>query len=278
MILHTQLVAAGNPTSYDGTRVLGTIDIKPGKFPPDYEFFVTCYLQMVVQIGVTIDGLEGFGRGWAEVAISKYTINDNPPNEGNWQHLLVTNLTSVTFSLYASGANASAAGFVLPYPPTTSPWPVFRHDLRRTGLSPIDTSTNSGKQKWAFPTGASVESSPVIGGDGTIYFGSDDGNLYAVNPDGTLKWKSAIGAALPFNKSTPAVGIDGTIYFAAENDQVTAGNLYAVNPANGSVRWALPTGGAGNISSPVIGRDGTIYFRRQEPLCGEPRWHAKVSR
>jgi len=39
-----------------------------------------------------------------------------------------------------------------------------------------------GTLKWKFTTGVigQVNSSPAIAADGTIYFGSDDGNLYAV--------------------------------------------------------------------------------------------------
>ncbi|MBN1560521.1 PQQ-binding-like beta-propeller repeat protein [candidate division KSB1 bacterium] len=39
----------------------------------------------------------------------------------------------------------------------------------------------SGSQKWAFKTGNSVDSSPAVGADGTIYIGSDDDNLYALD-------------------------------------------------------------------------------------------------
>src|SRR5436190_8307003 len=41
---------------------------------------------------------------------------------------------------------------------------------------------------WPFPTGNEVNSSPAIGVDGTIYFGSSDGRLYAVQTNGTPKW------------------------------------------------------------------------------------------
>ena len=34
---------------------------------------------------------------------------------------------------------------------------------------------------WEFKTGGGVWSSPAIGSDGTVYVGSDDGKLYAVN-------------------------------------------------------------------------------------------------
>ena len=38
-------------------------------------------------------------------------------------------------------------------------------------------------------TGNSIYGSPAIGKDGTIYFGSADNNLYAVNSvDGSIKW------------------------------------------------------------------------------------------
>ena len=37
-------------------------------------------------------------------------------------------------------------------------------------------------------------SSPAIGADGTIYVGSLDHNLYAINPDGTPKWTYATGS------------------------------------------------------------------------------------
>ena len=37
-----------------------------------------------------------------------------------------------------------------------------------------------GKLRWSVELGADVDSSPVIGPDGTIYVGSDDGKLYAL--------------------------------------------------------------------------------------------------
>src|SRR5437870_8164571 len=38
---------------------------------------------------------------------------------------------------------------------------------------------------WTFMTGNEVNSSPAIGFDGTIYFGSSDGRLYAVQSNGS---------------------------------------------------------------------------------------------
>ena len=55
-------------------------------------------------------------------------------------------------------------------------------------LSGLALAGTSGTEKWSFGTGDYVNSSPAIGPDGTIYVGSVDHRLYAINPDGTEKW------------------------------------------------------------------------------------------
>jgi len=118
-----------------------------------------------------------------------------------------------------------------------------------------DNQHNAGEsnENWTFLTGGDVNSSAAFGDDGTIYVGSNNGNVYAINPDGTpkgLNWPFATGGAVI---SSPAVGADGTIYVGS-ND----GNVYAIN-ADGSQRWSFSTGWAVR-SSPAIGADGTVYI------------------
>jgi outer membrane protein assembly factor BamB len=50
----------------------------------------------------------------------------------------------------------------------------------------VNAADAPGTVKWSFVTGGRIESSPAIGADGTLYAGSDDGNLYALNSDGLL--------------------------------------------------------------------------------------------
>ena len=51
---------------------------------------------------------------------------------------------------------------------------------RDTNLYAIHAA--NGTQRWSFPTGYLVESSPAVSGDGaTVYVGSDDNNVYAIN-------------------------------------------------------------------------------------------------
>lgn len=99
------------------------------------------------------------------------------------------------------------------------PWQMVGHDPQHTGRSQyIGPATNS--LHWIFKTNGSIYTSPAIGVDGTIYEGSDDNNLYGVDPDGNLKWKFETELAVI---SSPAIGADRTIYVGSYD-----GNLYAL--------------------------------------------------
>jgi outer membrane protein assembly factor BamB/plastocyanin len=108
----------------------------------------------------------------------------------------------------------------------------------------------NGTLKWKFATPASIYSTPAVGEDGTIYFGCFDNNLYALNPDGTLKWKFLAGSSI---FAGPVLGSDGTVYFGCDDH-----NMYALT-ALGAKKWAFDTGGP-ITTSPTIGPDGTIYL------------------
>jgi outer membrane protein assembly factor BamB len=71
-----------------------------------------------------------------------------------------------------------------------------------------------------------IQSSPTIASDGAIIFGSDDGHLYALNPDRTLRWKYPAVGSIGAVRSKPAIGPDGIIYFSAED-----GRMYAIDPS-----------------------------------------------
>jgi len=101
--------------------------------------------------------------------------------------------------------------------------------------------------KWKYETGGAINSSPAIADDGTIYCSSADKYLYALNPDGSLKWNYRIYYPYP----TPAIGSDGTIYWW----------FFAINPV-GALKWKYePNSSLGCEvgSTPAIGADGTIY-------------------
>jgi len=110
---------------------------------------------------------------------------------------------------------------------------------------------------WRYLTGSHVWSSPAIGSDGTVYV-KPMFDLYAINPDGTLKWRnSTLGI---FN--SPAIGSDGTIYVGSgdyrgyiqkpADVEPVKRYLYAINP-DGTLKWRYSTNGV--LNSAAIGSD-----------------------
>ena len=108
-----------------------------------------------------------------------------------------------------------------------------------------------GELKWKFDTEAAIgEASPSIAPDGTIYCGSTDWHLYALTPEGKLKWRFEAGGPVTTNA---AIADDGTIYFGAES------SFYAVNPGS-TLKWRFPTRSHYGIPGSVaIADDGTVY-------------------
>ncbi|MFC1638018.1 PQQ-binding-like beta-propeller repeat protein [Patescibacteria group bacterium] len=152
-----------------------------------------------------------------------------------------------------------------------SPSSTLLGNSKHTGLSKYETDIKNPALKWKFDAGDGIESSPAIGEDGTIYFGAFSDNFYALNPDGTEKWRFT--REREHFRSSPTLGEDGTIYFLAVfglNPQYSAHlgfevdygtpKLYALN-LDGTVKWEFVLGGgmSGLVYTPTIGDDGTIY-------------------
>jgi len=102
---------------------------------------------------------------------------------------------------------------------------------------------------WSYPTG-NVQSSPVIGADGSVVIGSLNGYLYKFNKQG-LVWTLALGAG---TESNAAIDTDGTIYVGCQD-----GNLYAVSPS-GTIKWKFNAGNRQVNAGPAIGDDHRVYF------------------
>ena len=83
-------------------------------------------------------------------------------------------------------------------------------------LSSLLALSPEGKRKWSFNTEGSINGSPSIGADGTIYVAT--GKLYAISPQGTLMWSSkpVLG---PLARSFPAIAADGTIYVGTDGER-----------------------------------------------------------
>ena len=111
---------------------------------------------------------------------------------------------------------------------------TFRGDAQHTGVYAGNGVAKLNGIKWSFHTGGAVISSPAVA-DGTVYFGSVDHNLYAVDAAaGTLKWKFLTKGRIT---SSPAVA-KGVVYFESYDN-----NFYAVDAASGKEKWHFQTGG-----------------------------------
>ncbi|MCB1187857.1 PQQ-binding-like beta-propeller repeat protein [bacterium] len=132
---------------------------------------------------------------------------------------------------------------------THGPWTMRGHDPMHTGRSPyVGPQTNN--VAWTYTVGDDIRpSSPALAADGTVFVGSLDSLLYAVNPDGSFKWSFDTAGAVEIS---PSIGPDGTVYFGSNDDQLRA--LYP----DGSLKWSFPMGTLLR-SSPVLDKDGTIY-------------------
>jgi|GEM_PF-739522 len=115
--------------------------------------------------------------------------------------------------------------------------------------------SSEGQQKWGYDLGEATYSSPAIDQKGVIYAGSDAGVLYAIYPNGHIKWEFQIGVPI---RSSPVVDSMGTVYLGAGN------KLYAIS-SDGSEKWEI---GIGEVrgSSPAIGPDGVIYIGTKDGL------------
>lgn len=123
----------------------------------------------------------------------------------------------------------------------------------------------NGELRWTYVTdrGLAIDSSPALSKDGsTVYFGTDEGNLLALNTsNGSLRWSYSVpvidGGLGVEIKSSPAIGSDGSIVFGCSN-----GFLYVLNP-DGSLAWDFQAGDSID-SSPAISSDGTIVFASRD--------------
>jgi len=126
---------------------------------------------------------------------------------------------------------------------------------------------HDGTRLWRCRIWHPLQASPAVAADGTVYIGSPDNGLYAVLPTGTLKWRFHANSEV---LGAPAIAADGTIYIGT-NDY----GIHAVNP-DGSLRWHRTTAG-GVTAFPVIAADGTIYLGTPGSLFafnpdGTQRW------
>ena len=90
--------------------------------------------------------------------------------------------------------------------------------------------------------------------NGTVYVGSNDGKLYAINAaDGSIKWTMTTSGAI---SSSPAVA-DGVVYVGSTDGSLYAANASGCGRGSCSPLWSAQTGGP-ITSSPAVS-NGEVF-------------------
>jgi hypothetical protein len=171
-----------------------------------------------------------FGAGFG--ADGQVLIDNKPAPVADWTDTLIVayvpesaQLGSVTVQVVTSGGSSNTVNLT------------------------VTTRQSDGRVKWRFQhDGSYTVVRPAVAPDGTIYAVDVDYHLYALSPDGGLKW-IARGAG---NKGV-TVGADGTIYTGSESA------IKAFNP-DGTLKWTFAQNPLAFILlGPNVGPDGNIY-------------------
>jgi len=154
------------------------------------------------------------------------------------------------------------------------------------GVILVALDGSNGDPKWSFQMGRSQRrefpyrnefSGPAIGEDGTIFIGSTDKKIYAVNgDDGTKKWEFATRNIVI---ATPVIRKDGSVIVGSKDN-----HIYSLNGETGEKNWAFDTGNDVNWSA-AIGKDGTVYVGSQNMIfyaldgaTGAKKWEYKMEK
>lgn len=187
----------------DGTIYAGSDDDNLYAINPNGTLLWSFPVGGNIQSGITIDTdgtiIVGVDQGGANGAV--FAIN--PDGTLKW-NVSITGRISVCSPAIANGT-------------------IYVGTKEGNNLLALDAG--SGTQVWSFETpGAIVNSSPAVDKNGVIYFGSWDNHVYAVNPNGTLKYKFLTGGDV---WSSPAIGSNGTIYIGSYDNKLYALEMFA---------------------------------------------------
>ncbi len=72
---------------------------------------------------------------------------------------------------------------------------------------------------WEYDAGAAIESTPVIGDDGMIYFGDNEGVVHAVDSSGKVRWKQNVGSPV---RSAGTITPSGRVVFGTDRGTLVA--------------------------------------------------------
>lgn len=126
----------------------------------------------------------------------------------------------------------------------------LKKDAALSSLSKLGPAAKNGEIAWTFQTDGAIWSSPTVEGR-NVYFGSNDGNIYALETESGKKlWRFKTGGAL---YGRPTV-VDNSLYMLSDD-----GYLYKLNAESGREIWRFDTGGGKVKRSPTGMKENDMY-------------------
>jgi outer membrane protein assembly factor BamB len=151
-------------------------------------------------------------------------------------------------------------------------WPAFGADVRNTGHADT-TGPADPVEAWTFDTTGPIHDGVAVA-DGTVFVGSSDGTLYALDAEtGEERWRFPVRGQV---RTTPAVA-SGLAFVGGRG-----GGLYALDTDSGGQRWAALQSTGFSLSHPTVlegtvyagSNDGTLYAVDAE--SGDVEWDLDV--
>ena len=190
---------------------------------------------------VVVPSTLGFASGSTFATFTAQTT----PVATNQQAVVTASINAISASTTLLVTNGLSGGQGLDL---TSPWPKFHGNAQNTGL----TENAIAATDWAATIGSPIITTPAVGLDGTIYFGANNGYVYALNPlTGAILWQTKTGGRV---SASPVISGKGILYVGS-----TDSSMYAINIANGGVLWTYKTA-APITATAAVGADGNVYF------------------
>jgi len=158
--------------------------------------------------------------------------------------------------------------------PLRGSWPRAGYDRGRTSHTPDQAGPDgSVGSLWESRIASGLESGPVVA-DGTVYAGTTDGQLFALDARaGVQRWQFQTDNDIV---ATPVVA--GETLYAVSKDA----HVYAIDRNDGTKRWASDTG-SGIYAPPIITKDRVVVTSRSGVVAaihtgtGEELWNVETT-
>jgi outer membrane protein assembly factor BamB len=201
----------------------------------------------------------------------------------------VARILIVGILVLAGLAGIRPAPAVAQSPPAAPAWAKARFDTGNTAFNPSESWLTTGNVASAaldWSTRINPKESPLVAG-GVVYVGCAGDSFCALDAtDGTVRWKTVVGAAVP---SRTAALVGGFVYTTgseyAHSTGATSPVLFALDAGSGAVGWKtrIMNGCCNGGNTPIAVAEGLVVQRWGEHLLawdattGIQRWIERLA-